>query len=168
MSAPSNAPQDDPLKVSDRARGQILLGVILALLLGALDQTIVSTAGPAIQTDLKISSSLYTWLTIGYLVSSTVVVAIYGRLGDLYGRKLVILIGMALFIAAVRDLVGRDFTDFIQGLAGHRRWGAVHDRLCDRRQPLSTSRARQNQRRARRRLRTLERAGAIDWQFHPR
>ena len=96
MSAPSAA----PLNVSDRARGQILLGVILALLLGALDQTIVSTAGPAIQTELNISNSLYTWLTIGYLVSSTVVVPIYGRLGDLYGRKVIILFGMTLFIAA--------------------------------------------------------------------
>ena len=74
--------------------------MVLALLLGALDQTIVSTAGPAIQSDLRISNSLYTWLTIGYLVSSTVVVPIYGRLGDLYGRKVIILIGMALFIAA--------------------------------------------------------------------
>lgn len=49
---------------------------------------------------MRISNSLYTWLTIGYLVSSTVVVPIYGRLGDLYGRKVIILIGMALFIAA--------------------------------------------------------------------
>ncbi|NJK43540.1 MAG: MFS transporter [Pleurocapsa sp. SU_196_0] len=78
----------------------MLLGVILALLLGALDQTIVSTAGPAIQSDLEITNSLYTWLTIGYLVSSTVVVPIYGRLGDLYGRKVVILFGMTLFIVA--------------------------------------------------------------------
>ncbi len=88
------------LTLSSQARGQILLGVILALLLGALDQTIVSTAGPAIQSDLNISNSLYTWLTIGYLVTSTVVVPIYGRLGDLYGRKVVILFGMGLFIAA--------------------------------------------------------------------
>jgi EmrB/QacA subfamily drug resistance transporter len=86
--------------VSPTDRGRILLGVVLALLLGALDQTIVSTAGPAIQRDLEISNSLYTWLTIGYLVSSTVVVPIYGRLGDLYGRKVIILFGMALFIAA--------------------------------------------------------------------
>ncbi|MBC7645847.1 MAG: MFS transporter [Pseudopedobacter sp.] len=88
------------LNLSTQARGQILLGVILALLLGALDQTIVSTAGPAIQSDLNISNSLYTWLTIGYLVTSTVVVPIYGRLGDLYGRKIIILFGMALFIVA--------------------------------------------------------------------
>ena len=88
------------LNLSTQARGQILLGVILALLLGALDQTIVSTAGPAIQSDLNISNSLYTWLTIGYLVTSTVVVPIYGRLGDLYGRKIIILFGMVLFIVA--------------------------------------------------------------------
>ncbi len=124
MSAPSTAPQNATPVVSDRARGQILLGVILALLLGALDQTIVSTAGPAIQTDLKISNSLYTWLTIGYLVSSTVVVPIYGRLGDLYGRKVVILFGMALFIAAsLLCAISWDATTLIlfralQGLGG--------------------------------------------------
>lgn len=60
MSAPSTAAEVAPLKVSERARRQILLGVVLALLLGALDQTIVSTAGPAIQSDLRISNSLYT------------------------------------------------------------------------------------------------------------
>jgi EmrB/QacA subfamily drug resistance transporter len=95
QAAPSSVPV-----LTEQARGRILLGVILALLLGALDQTIVSTAGPAIQRDLEITNSLYTWLTIGYLVSSTVVVPIYGRLGDLYGRKVVILFGMALFIVA--------------------------------------------------------------------
>lgn len=52
----------------------------------------VSTSGPAIQSDLNIGNSLDTWLTIGYLVSSTVVVPIYGRLGDLCGRKVMILI----------------------------------------------------------------------------
>jgi EmrB/QacA subfamily drug resistance transporter len=84
--------------LSPQARSLTLIGIILALLLGALDQTIVATAGPAIQKDLQIQPSLYAWLTIAYLVSSTVVVPIYGKLGDLYGRKPIILFGLVLFL----------------------------------------------------------------------
>jgi EmrB/QacA subfamily drug resistance transporter len=86
---PALTPQDRTLT---------LIGILIALLLGALDQTIVATAGPAIQKDLQIQPSLYTWLTISYLVSSTVVVPIYGKLGDLYGRKPIILFGLAVFL----------------------------------------------------------------------
>lgn len=84
--------------LSQQDRTLTLIGILIALLLGALDQTIVATAGPAIQKDLQIQPSLYTWLTISYLVSSTVVVPIYGKLGDLYGRKPIILFGLAVFL----------------------------------------------------------------------
>jgi EmrB/QacA subfamily drug resistance transporter len=84
--------------LSPQARTLTLVGIVFALLLGALDQTIVATAGPAIQKDLNIPASLYAWLTIAYLVSSTVVVPIYGKLGDLYGRKLIIIFGLSLFL----------------------------------------------------------------------
>ncbi len=85
-------------QLTPQARSLTLVGIILALLLGALDQTIVATAGPAIQKDLQIQPSLYAWLTISYLVSSTVVVPIYGKLGDLYGRKPIIIFGLAIFL----------------------------------------------------------------------
>jgi EmrB/QacA subfamily drug resistance transporter len=75
-----------------------MIGMVLALLLAALDQTIVATAGPAIQKSLGIPASLYTWLTIAYLVSSTVVVTIYGKLGDVYGRKPIMVFGVLLFL----------------------------------------------------------------------
>jgi EmrB/QacA subfamily drug resistance transporter len=91
-------PLQSASNLSPQARSLTLVGIILALLLGALDQTIVATAGPAIQKDLQIQPSLYAWLTIAYLVSSTVVVPIYGKLGDLYGRKPIILFGLALFL----------------------------------------------------------------------
>ncbi len=84
--------------VSNQARLMTMIGMILALLLAALDQTIVATAGPAIQKSLDIQPSLYTWLTISYLVSSTVVVTIYGKLGDLYGRKPIMIFGVLLFL----------------------------------------------------------------------
>ena len=75
-----------------------LTGTLLGLLLAALDQTIVSTAGPQIQRDLNIDPSLYTWITTSYLVASTVMVPIYGKLSDLFGRRAILLVGVALFL----------------------------------------------------------------------
>ncbi|HEX2864567.1 MAG TPA: MDR family MFS transporter, partial [Deinococcales bacterium] len=75
-----------------------LLGTLLGLFLGALDQTIVATAGPAIQRDLKIEAGLYTFLTTAYLVTSTVMVPIYGKLSDLFGRKIILLTGIGIFL----------------------------------------------------------------------
>ncbi|WP_119316224.1 MDR family MFS transporter, partial [Calidithermus terrae] len=75
-----------------------LLGTLLGLLLAALDQTIVATAGPAIQRDLSIEPSLYVWITTAYLVTSTVFVPIYGKLSDLYGRKPVLITAISIFL----------------------------------------------------------------------
>jgi EmrB/QacA subfamily drug resistance transporter len=75
-----------------------LAGVMLGMFLGALDQTIVSTAGPAIRDDLAMPASLYAWLTTAYMVASTVLVPIYGKLSDQYGRKPILLIGMSTFL----------------------------------------------------------------------
>ena len=75
-----------------------MIGTLLGLLLAALDQTIVSTAGPQIQKDLRIDPSLYTWITTAYLVASTVMVPIYGKLSDLYGRKVILIFGVAVFL----------------------------------------------------------------------
>ncbi len=76
-----------------------LAGVLLSLLLAGLDQTIVSTAGPAIQRDLAMSPALYPWITTAYLVASTVMVPIYGKLSDTYGRKPVLLAAIGIFLA---------------------------------------------------------------------
>jgi len=75
-----------------------LAGVLMGMLLAALDQTIVATAGPAIQRDLGMPASLYSWITTAYLVSSTVLVPIYGKLSDIYGRKPILLAGITLFL----------------------------------------------------------------------
>jgi MFS family permease len=75
-----------------------LAGVLLSLLLAGLDQTIVSTAGPAIQRDLAMAPSLYPWITTAYLVASTVMVPIYGKLSDTYGRKPVLLTAIGIFL----------------------------------------------------------------------
>ena len=64
-----------------------LAGALLGLLLAALDQTIVATAGPAVQADLGIPASLYPWITTSYLVASTMMVPLWGKLSDLFGRR---------------------------------------------------------------------------------
>jgi EmrB/QacA subfamily drug resistance transporter len=76
-----------------------LTGVLLGMLLAALDQTIVATAGPAIQRDLGIPAALYAWLTTSYLVASTVMVPVYGKLSDVLGRKPILLVGVVVFLA---------------------------------------------------------------------
>ncbi len=75
-----------------------LVGTLLGLLLAALDQTIVATAGPAIQRDLEVSAVLYPWITTAYLVASTVMVPVYGKLSDTYGRKPILLTGIGIFL----------------------------------------------------------------------
>jgi EmrB/QacA subfamily drug resistance transporter len=74
-----------------------LAGVFLAMFLSSLDQTIVSTAMPRIVGDLG-GFSHYTWLTTVYVVTSTVVLPIVGKLTDMYGRKYFYVAGIAIFI----------------------------------------------------------------------
>jgi EmrB/QacA subfamily drug resistance transporter len=77
----------------------VTIGTMLALLLAALDQTIVGTAMPRIVADLN-GLAYYTLVTTVYLVASTVMVPIAGKLGDLFGRKPFLLTGMIGFVLA--------------------------------------------------------------------
>jgi len=84
------------------SRGRVILataGTMLALLLAALDQTIVGTAIPRIVADLNGLDRL-AWVTTAYLVTSTTMTPIAGKLGDLFGRKPFLLLGMIGFVAA--------------------------------------------------------------------
>ncbi len=72
--------------------------LLLVLLLAALDQTIVSTALPTIVGDLG-GTSHVSWVVTAYLLASTVTGPLYGKLGDLYGRKLVLQAAIVLFLA---------------------------------------------------------------------
>ena len=102
---------DDPaLGLSPRAKLEILGAVLLALFLGALDQTIVGTALPRIVTDLG-GNEYYTWVVTIYLLTSTVTVPFYGKLSDLYGRKPIMMIGVTIF------LVGSALSGLSQNMA---------------------------------------------------
>ncbi|HUC20248.1 MAG TPA: MDR family MFS transporter [Candidatus Polarisedimenticolaceae bacterium] len=74
-----------------------MVGVILAMLLAALDQTIVGTALPRIVTDLGGADHL-TWVVTAYMLASTITVPIYGKLSDLYGRKWFFFGGIVIFL----------------------------------------------------------------------
>src|SRR5438874_4851663 len=74
-----------------------MAGVLLVMLLASLDQTIVGTAMPRIISDLQ-GFNRYTWVTTAYLLTSTVMVPIYGKLSDIFGRKPIFLIGVVLFL----------------------------------------------------------------------
>jgi len=75
----------------------ILVGVMLGLFLSALDQTIVSTAMPAIIKDLQ-GLDYVAWTSTAYLLASTTMVPIYGKLSDLFGRRIVLLSGIGVFL----------------------------------------------------------------------
>jgi EmrB/QacA subfamily drug resistance transporter len=72
-------------------------GLILGMLLGALDQTILATALPTIVKDLGGLNAL-SWVVTAYLLTSTVSIPLWGKLGDLYGRKLLFQVTLTVFL----------------------------------------------------------------------
>src|SRR5579872_3520442 len=86
------------IQLTTAQRDAVLGAVLLGLFLSALDQTVVGTALPRIVTDLH-GNNLYTWVVTAYLLTSTITVPIYGKLSDIYGRKIMLLIGISLFLA---------------------------------------------------------------------
>ena len=76
----------------------VMAGLMLVMLLASLDQTIVSTALPTIVSELGGLEHL-SWVVTAYLLAVTVVTPLYGKLGDLYGRKVVLQAALVLFLA---------------------------------------------------------------------
>ena len=77
--------------------------LFLALWLAALDQTVVSTALPTMVGDLG-GLSYLSWVVTAYLLTSTVAGPLYGKFGDLYGRKIVLQVAIVITIAVIGDL----------------------------------------------------------------
>ncbi len=100
---PTNNPDDSSGHITEGLTRWATIGVVagtmLALLLAALDQTIVGTAMPRIVAELN-GINYYSWVITAYLVASTIMVPIAGKLGDLFGRKPFLLAGMIGFVAA--------------------------------------------------------------------
>ncbi|MGZ8688622.1 MAG: MFS transporter, partial [Gaiellaceae bacterium] len=87
----------------------IYAGLMVTLLLAALDQTIVATALPRVVSDLG-GITQYSWVFTAYMLTSTVTVPLYGKLGDVYGRKKLMLFAIVVF------LVGSALCGLAQGM----------------------------------------------------
>ena len=112
-----------PLLLTKR-RIWIIFGALIAgMLLSSLDQTIVSTAMPTIVGQLG-GVEHQVWLTTAYLLATTIVMPVYGKFGDVLGRRNLFLVAIALFtLASVGCAFAGDFTQLIiframQGLGG--------------------------------------------------
>src|SRR2546430_9669971 len=75
----------------------IYSGLMVALLLAALDQTIVATALPKVVSDLG-GITQYTWVFTAYMLGSTGTVPLYGKLGDVHGRKPLFIAPIVIFL----------------------------------------------------------------------
>ena len=84
-------------------RVRVTAGLMLAMLVAALDSTIVGTALPTIARELG-DFALFAWVFSGYLLTATTTVPLWGRLADLFGRKRVLFSGLGIFIGASMDL----------------------------------------------------------------
>jgi EmrB/QacA subfamily drug resistance transporter len=114
---------DEQIAASRRHLRVILSALMLTMLLAALDQTIVSTALPTITSDLGGLNEL-SWVVTAYLLASTASTPIWGKLSDLYGRKLMLQTAVAVFVVgsalagmsqSMGQLIG---TRALQGLGG--------------------------------------------------
>jgi EmrB/QacA subfamily drug resistance transporter len=83
--------------ISDREKRLTITAIMVVFLLSALDQTIVSTAMPVIIAELQ-GLEMYSWTATAYMLTSTIMVPIYGKLGDMYGRKIILTVGVSIFL----------------------------------------------------------------------
>jgi EmrB/QacA subfamily drug resistance transporter len=119
----SASPAAGPVPLQHRQVLVVFSGLLLVLLLAALDSTIVSTALPTIVSELGGLEHL-AWVVTGYLLAQTIVTPVYGKLGDLYGRKMVLQSAIVLFlVGSVLCGMSRNMTQLIlfrgiQGLGG--------------------------------------------------
>jgi EmrB/QacA subfamily drug resistance transporter len=112
------------MQLTRKERGFIIAGLALALLMAALDNTIVGTALPKITEDLGGTPDEYSWVVIAYLLASTALAPTYGRFADLWGRRNVYFGCMLLFLAgsalcgAAQNITWLIVARGVQGLGG--------------------------------------------------
>ncbi|MGY1858182.1 MDR family MFS transporter [Modestobacter sp. SYSU DS0290] len=124
MSTATPAPAGAPPIVLTRRRINLIFSALVAgMLVSSLDQTIISTAMPTIVGDLGGVSQM-AWVTTAYLLASTLVMPVYGKFGDLFGRRTLFLVALGLFtVASVGAALSPSFGAFVlwrgvQGLGG--------------------------------------------------
>src|SRR5436190_23043415 len=121
MTSAGDASRAATLSRSDIRR--VFYGLMLGGFLSAVNQTIVASALPTIGRDLNDFQNL-SWVIISYLLSSTVVAPLYGKLSDIHGRRSMMLVSIGLFIAgsaasaAARDMTTLILARTLQGIGG--------------------------------------------------
>ncbi|MBE6524130.1 MAG: MFS transporter [Thermoplasmata archaeon] len=109
--------------IDPQSRNRIMIGIALAMLVACFDGSITTTCGPEIGNSFN-NTSLLPWLTMGYLLFETIMIPISGKLSDLYGRKKLLTIGLALFLlSSIVATIGISMEIMIcaraiQGMAG--------------------------------------------------
>ncbi len=104
-------------------RNMVLLGLIIGMFFSAMEQTVVGTAMPTIIGELN-GFSIFAWVTTAYLITSTTIIPIVGKLSDLYGRRSLYLIGTVIFVigsglcATANSMEQLIFYRGLQGLGG--------------------------------------------------
>jgi EmrB/QacA subfamily drug resistance transporter len=96
---PPPAPALDHPPLAHAEIRTIVLGILLTMFLGALDQTIVATALPTIGRELADVENL-SWVVTAYLLTATAATPLYGKLSDIHGRRAMLLTATAIFVAA--------------------------------------------------------------------
>ncbi|MGW5424813.1 MFS transporter [Streptomyces sp. NPDC003943] len=117
-------------------RGPVVAALMLSMALVSLDSTVVATAVPQIVGDLG-GLSVFSWLFSGYLLAVTVTLPVYGKLSDTFGRKPVLMAGIALFLAgsvlcaSAWDMGSLIAFRVVQGLGGGALQGTVQTIAAD-------------------------------------
>ncbi len=114
---------DAPPNFTHQQVRQVVFGILLCILLAAIDQTVVVPAVPSIAADLNGFDHL-SWIVSAYLLTSTAATPIYGKLSDIYGRRALLLPAIVIFVIASmlcgfsQTLVQLILSRALQGLGG--------------------------------------------------
>ncbi|WP_438487592.1 MFS transporter [Streptomyces sp. S186] len=134
--ADRNGTANQPPDATAARRGPVVAALMLGMALAALDATIIATAVPRIVGDLG-GFAVFSWLFSGYLLAVTVTLPVYGKLSDTYGRKPILLTGIALFLlgslacAGAWNMASLIAFRVLQGLGGGALQGTVQTIAAD-------------------------------------
>jgi len=122
--------------LTHRQKMVLLTTLMLSMFVGALDQTIMSTATPSIIADLG-GFALLSWLFTSYMLASTVVVPLVGKLSDMFGRRIFLLGGLVIFMAssaacgAAPSMIALILFRAVQGIGGGLIFASVFSTVGD-------------------------------------
>lgn len=119
-----------------RQRWLLIFSLMMAMFVGALDQTIVATATPKILADLG-GFGLLSWMFTSYMLASTVVIPLVGKLSDVYGRKVFVMVGIVVFTigsglcGAAPTMISLILFRALQGIGGGMIFASVFSTIGD-------------------------------------